>query len=331
MIAFGLIGRPFSAQVLEATGNPYPFHNSCVHNAASNGGLRFGPVALKSVQLATDPRDPARPVDAAKLTFYADDGTMDTMQRCFTWGNSENALEIPEGSMVSATALRQGTLQSPWTDETNALVQVLRRCGEKTCYSWDSLTCADQFLVEQKGEYKVTVELPLAAFKPGLCHPHMYENLLDRLSNLDNWNGHISGVFGPQLIPDILRVPLSLDTKLVVESLPVSPTAMVEGSMFQGDRGVLTSNAFWLMNLYLATIFSVSTPSSALSTVQHNWSAAKLKKAQIHVLRAVLQEEPVEGLHYVVVAAQVSDAEHGFLRAPDGLHFLSVPSGGDRC
>jgi len=170
-----------------------------------------------------------------------------------------------------------------WTDY-DALVQVARPCKPgKTCYKSDTLVCDG--LSDTKATWTVSLELPLAAFKPGLCHPCMFENLHSRVCDpVEDWARMVKGAFATEnSIPGIIKAP----PRLIVESLPVQATPMVD-DMFQGSPSAIDSNAFWLESLYLATALSQSTPSTTLNLTQYNWSGNKLKKTMIAIINQLV-------------------------------------------
>jgi len=84
-LAWALIIECF-AQVLEATANDFPFHNTLVQSAVPKGGLLFGPIALKSVQLTSDPR-------SALVTLYCDDVWMYQLYYTFGWAAEAEAID----------------------------------------------------------------------------------------------------------------------------------------------------------------------------------------------------------------------------------------------
>jgi len=196
------------------------------------------------------------------------------------------------------------------------LLQIIGESKGKTCYTWSSITCEEQTKQEVPAKWKVSIELPLGAFKPGLCHPSMYDNLQARLKSPDSWEDAVAGAFGgEEYVHPLLRVPPVLDTKLLVEGLPVGPTPVVQDDIFIADMNILNSNAFWLLNLYLGTALSNSSPAAVLNSFQYHWNGNKLKRAMVLVIQ-MLCAGAREGKEYTQAAAAVQ---------------VSVLVGGKRC
>jgi hypothetical protein len=44
--------------------------------------------------------------------------------------------------------------------------------------SWERISCSEKFHTAAEKLGQMHLELPLAAFQPGLCHPHLFEALV---------------------------------------------------------------------------------------------------------------------------------------------------------
>lgn len=237
-----------------------PFDNPALIKAVMDGGLLIPVVPLRRLTF-TYPDEGAF-IDGVRLRFYCNEETLDRVKAAFEWSP-------------------QARLEELFYEVEQNVVK-----AEFPVYSWDRIDTHPNHAQRQIGEkiYEAILELPLAAYKPWLAHPHIMDCTVqlaedkarEFLDTLTVATSSRSGGAQTYTFPCGVSGIRMFHPVQISESFP-GPASVYKGMFnFTEDEPTVASNFHWLLHQYVALRMSDSTTYVARSKKAMDYTGRKM-------------------------------------------------------